>query len=57
VPRSIAVRVIRRSGLTLQHLRRRLGKLDEDTIVDLEKSQKLEGLPLLGVNLVDTVQL
>ena len=38
-----------------EHLDGSLGQLDEDTIVDLEETQKLEGLALLGVNLVDTV--
>ena len=38
----------------LQHLNSGLGKPDEDTIVDLEKTEKLEGLALLGVDLVDT---
>lgn len=39
----------------LQHLNGGLGKLDEDAVVDLEKTEKLEGLALLGVNLVDTL--
>jgi hypothetical protein len=39
----------------LQHLNGGLGEADEDTIVDLEKTEELEGLALLGVNLVDTV--
>jgi hypothetical protein len=39
----------------LEHLDGGLGQLDEDTIVDLEETEKLEGLALLGVNLVDTV--
>lgn len=38
----------------LQHLNGGLGKLDEDTVVDLEKTEELEGLALLGVDLVDT---
>ena len=38
----------------LQHLSGGLGDPDEDTIVDLEKTEKLEGLALLGVDLVDT---
>lgn len=38
----------------LQHLNGSLGELDEDTIVDLEKTEELQGLALLGVNLVDT---
>ena len=37
-----------------EHLAGRLGQLDEDTIVDLEKTEELEGLALLGVDLVDT---
>jgi hypothetical protein len=39
----------------LQHLNRGLGEPDEDTIVDLEKTEELEGLALLGINLVDTI--
>lgn len=39
----------------LQHLKGGLGQLDEDTVVDLEKTEELESLPLLGVNLVDTL--
>jgi hypothetical protein len=39
----------------LQHLGGGLGEPDENTIVDLEKTEKLEGLALLGVDLVDTV--
>ena len=39
----------------LQHLRGGLGKTDENTIVDLEETEHLEGLTLLGVNLVDTL--
>jgi hypothetical protein len=38
-----------------QHLHGSLGDLDEDTIVDLEETEKLEGLALLGVDLVDTL--
>jgi hypothetical protein len=38
----------------LQHLNSGLGEPDEDTIVDLEKTEELEGLALLGVDLVDT---
>lgn len=37
-----------------QHLLRGLGQLDEDTIVDLEETEKLEDLAGLGCNLVDT---
>ena len=40
----------------LEHLNGGLGQLDEDTIVDLEKTEQLEGLALLGVDLVDTRQ-
>jgi len=39
----------------LQHLRGGLGQADEYAIVDLEKTQQLKSLPLLGVNLVDTL--
>jgi hypothetical protein len=39
----------------LQHLAGCLGKPDEDTVVDLEKTEELEGLALLGVDLVDTL--
>ena len=39
----------------LQHLAGGLGEADEDTVVDLEKTEELEGLALLGVNLVDTL--
>jgi hypothetical protein len=39
----------------LQHLHGRLGELDEDTIVDLEKTKELQGLALLGIDLVDTL--
>jgi hypothetical protein len=39
----------------LEHLGGGLGQLDEDTVVDLEETEKLEGLALLGVDLVDTV--
>ena len=37
-----------------QHLSSGLGHLDEDTIVDLQKTKELQCLALLGVNLVDT---
>lgn len=40
----------------LQHLGGSLGELDEDTVVDLEETEKLEGLALLGVDLVDTAK-
>jgi len=39
----------------LQHLNSGLVETDEDTIVDLEKTEQLEGLALLGVDLVDTL--
>jgi hypothetical protein len=39
----------------LEHLNGGLGQADEDTVVDLEKTEELEGLALLGVNLVDTL--
>lgn len=39
----------------LQHLGGGLGEADEDTVVDLEKTEELEGLALLGVDLVDTL--
>jgi hypothetical protein len=46
---------VRDEGLDdLQHLGRGLGEPDEDTIVDLEETEELEGLALLGVDLVDT---
>ena len=38
----------------LEHLGGGLGNPDEDAIVDLEQTEELEGLALLGVNLVDT---
>jgi hypothetical protein len=38
----------------LEHLSSGLGETDEDTVVDLEKTEQLEGLALLGVDLVDT---
>lgn len=37
-----------------QHLDGSLGDLDEDAIVDLEKTEELQGLALLRVDLVDT---
>lgn len=40
----------------LQHLRGGLGELDEDTVVDLEETEELESLALLGVDLVDTAR-
>lgn len=39
----------------LEHLRGGLGQTDEDTVVDLKKTEELEGLALLGVDLVDTL--
>ena len=39
----------------LEHLNGGLGQTDKDTVVDLEKTEELEGLALLGVNLVDTL--
>jgi hypothetical protein len=39
----------------LQHLHGSLGKLDEDTVVDLEQAEQLQSLALLGVDLVDTL--
>lgn len=39
----------------LQHLKSGLGQTNEDTIVDLKESQKLKGLALLWINLVDTL--
>lgn len=39
----------------LEHLNGGLCELDEDAVVDLEKTEELEGLALLGVDLVDTV--
>lgn len=39
----------------LKHFESSLGQSDEDAIVDLEESEKLESLALLGINLVDTV--
>jgi hypothetical protein len=40
----------------LQHLASGLGEPDEDTVVDLKETEKLEGLALLGVDLVDTAK-
>jgi hypothetical protein len=39
----------------LQHLESSLGKTDEDTVVDLEKTEQLEDLAWLWRNLVDTL--
>lgn len=39
----------------LQHLNGGLGQLDEDTVVDLEETEELESLALLGIDLVDTL--
>jgi hypothetical protein len=41
----------------LQHLQGSLGELDEDTVVDLEQTEELQSLALLGINLVDTLRL
>jgi hypothetical protein len=38
-----------------KHFDGRLGEADEDSIVDLKESQQLQRLPLLGINLVDTL--
>lgn len=40
----------------LEHLESSLGKTDEDTVVDLEKTEELEDLAGLWSNLVDTVK-
>jgi len=39
----------------LQHLRGGLSQADEDAIVDLEQAEELQGLALLRVDLVDTL--
>ena len=39
----------------LQHLGGGLGQADEDTVVDLEETEELQGLALLRVDLVDTL--
>ena len=39
-----------------KHLLGSLGDLDEDTVVDLEETEQLQRLALLGVDLVDTVK-
>jgi len=39
----------------LQHLGGGLGQADEDTVVDLEETEELQRLALLGVDLVDTL--
>ena len=39
----------------LQHFHRGLGELDENTIIDLEQTQKLQSFALLGINLVDAL--
>ena len=41
----------------LDHLGGSLGDADEDTVVDLEQTEKLQDLAGLGGNLVDTVDL
>jgi hypothetical protein len=38
-----------------EHLHGSLGELDENTVVDLEKTEELENLAGLGSNLVDTM--
>jgi len=38
-----------------QHLEDGLGQADKDTVVDLEETEELESLALLGVDLVDTL--
>lgn len=40
----------------LQHLGGGLGEPDEHTVVNLEETEELESLALLGVDLVDTAQ-
>ena len=42
-------------GLTFEHLHSSFSQPNEDTIVDLQEAEKLEGLALLGVNLVDAL--
>ena len=54
-PRSTTCRIHRYSELTLEHLSGSFCQLDEDTIVDLKEPQKLESFPLLGIDLVDTL--
>ena len=39
----------------LEHLRGGLGQANEDTVVDLEETEELKSLALLGVDLVDTL--
>jgi hypothetical protein len=39
----------------LQHLRGGLSQAHKDAVVDLEKTEELKSLALLGVNLVDTI--
>lgn len=39
----------------LEHLHRGFGQADEDAVVDLEETQQLKSLALLGVDLVDTL--
>jgi hypothetical protein len=41
--------------LTLQHLQGGLGEPDEDAIVDLQETQQLQCLALLGIDLVDAL--
>jgi hypothetical protein len=38
----------------LQHFHRSFGETDEDAVVDLEETEELKGLALLGIDLVDT---
>jgi len=38
-----------------QHLDGGLGQSDKDTVVDLEETEQLQGLSLLGIDLVDTL--
>ena len=41
----------------LEHLQGGLGQPDENAVVDLEETEKLQGLSLLGIDFVDTVDL
>ena len=40
----------------LQHFAGGLGEPDEDAVVDLKETEELEGLALLGIDLVDTAK-
>lgn len=51
----VGVSVCNKGLDNLEHLEGSLGQADEDTVVDLEKTEELEGLALLGVDLVDTL--